>query len=104
MCCSIDYYQLQLFDLRNLSAEWLSRLTNSLKTRDRSTTGEERLDHLAIYCTESDFANKVAFAAKVGNNFAVKKHVKNYALKEFHIALQLYHLAFQEAVTVILSY
>ena len=62
-----------------LHHEWLSQLTNSLKTRDRRTGGEERLDHLAILCFESDFAKKVEFSAKKNCDKFSLAIVKNYA-------------------------
>ena len=58
----------------------------------------KRDDHLTIFCIDYNFSNRVAFAAIVGKKFAAV-NVKNYALKEYLIAFQLYHLAFLEAVT-----
>ena len=45
----------------------------------------KRDDHLAIFCIEYDFPNRVAFAVNVGNKFAAV-NVKNYTLKEYLIA------------------
>ena len=67
------------FILKILHHVWLSQLTNSLKTRDRRTGGEERLDHLAILCFESDFAKKVEFSAKIFFHKFALAIVKNYA-------------------------
>lgn len=56
-----------------------SRLANSLKTWKRSTTSQERLNHLAILCIENDLAKQVDFT-EVIEKFALTK-ARKYTLR-----------------------
>lgn len=56
-----------------------SRLANSLKTWQRSTTSQERLNHLAILCIENDLAKQVDFT-EVIEKFASTK-ARKYTLR-----------------------
>lgn len=53
-----------------------SRLSNSLKTWQRSTTGQTRLNHLAMLAIENQLAKTVDFSDVI-NDFSKKKARKS---------------------------
>lgn len=56
-------------------------MANSLKTSQTSTTSQERLNHLAISCTENDLAKLVDYK-NIIHDFVPIKAMK-YNLQEF---------------------